>query len=279
MGLLIIIGLFLGTVPSHAQVISDGNVEYQSASSSNTTTISGFSVPSGSNSLLVVYTIATSLNTTANVTFDGIALTKLGELASNNSLSIWYLTQGDLASPTSGNIVATFSASPLNSGIYAISYKDVDQITPMENFGSNDFGTATVSSISVNSDSTNDLIVDFITARNNGGTPTLTEGAGQTKLGEQDNQASNSAGFNSTYALSQEPSDGSAIDMDWTISDHSSTSSYHIAANINGDITVIPPEVPTLSEWGLILLALLLMTFGTLYLVQPNWRGRFEQEG
>ncbi len=31
-------------------------------------------------------------------------------------------------------------------------------------------------------------------------------------------------------------------------------------------------DVPTLSEWGLIILALLLMTLGTLVLVQPNWR-------
>ncbi len=37
------------------------------------------------------------------------------------------------------------------------------------------------------------------------------------------------------------------------------------------------PKVPTLSEWGLIILALLLMTLGVLYLVQPNWRRRFEQ--
>ncbi len=37
-------------------------------------------------------------------------------------------------------------------------------------------------------------------------------------------------------------------------------------------------DVPTLSEWGLIILALLLMTLGTLYLVQPNWReSRLEQ--
>ncbi len=39
-----------------------------------------------------------------------------------------------------------------------------------------------------------------------------------------------------------------------------------------------PSGVPTLSEWGLIILALLLMTLGTVYLVQPNWRGRFEQK-
>ncbi len=31
-------------------------------------------------------------------------------------------------------------------------------------------------------------------------------------------------------------------------------------------------SIPTLSEWGLIILALLLMTLGTLVLVQPNWR-------
>mgnify|MGYP000501229754 CR=1 FL=1 len=37
-------------------------------------------------------------------------------------------------------------------------------------------------------------------------------------------------------------------------------------------------SIPTISEWGLIILALLLMTLGILYLVQPDWRGGFEQE-
>lgn len=37
-------------------------------------------------------------------------------------------------------------------------------------------------------------------------------------------------------------------------------------------------SIPTLSEWGLIVLALFLMTLGTLVLVQPDWRGGFEQE-
>ena len=47
-------------------------------------------------------------------------------------------------------------------------------------------------------------------------------------------------------------------------------------------LTVVPvggeaEAIPTLSEWGLIILALMLMTAGTLYLVQPNWRKRFKQ--
>ncbi len=50
-------------------------------------------------------------------------------------------------------------------------------------------------------------------------------------------------------------------------------------SNLEFTVQIVPAPVPTLSEWGLIILALLLMTFGTLYLVQPNWRGRFEQEG
>ncbi len=37
-------------------------------------------------------------------------------------------------------------------------------------------------------------------------------------------------------------------------------------------------SIPTLSEWGLIILALLLLTLGTLYLVQPQVRNSFEQE-
>ncbi|MFK7908644.1 MAG: IPTL-CTERM sorting domain-containing protein [Chitinophagales bacterium] len=50
---------------------------------------------------------------------------------------------------------------------------------------------------------------------------------------------------------------------------------------INMTISAVAPTgIPTLSEWGLIVLALLFMTMGTLYLVQPNFRGRlgFEQE-
>ncbi|MGB0930251.1 MAG: IPTL-CTERM sorting domain-containing protein [Chitinophagales bacterium] len=36
--------------------------------------------------------------------------------------------------------------------------------------------------------------------------------------------------------------------------------------------------IPTLSEWGLIILSLLFMTMGTLYLLQPNFRSKFDFE-
>ncbi len=54
------------------------------------------------------------------------------------------------------------------------------------------------------------------------------------------------------------------------------------AADLDFEVNIQPsssnPEVPTLSEWGLIILALLLMTLGALYLVQPRFRSSLEQE-
>ena len=54
------------------------------------------------------------------------------------------------------------------------------------------------------------------------------------------------------------------------------------SANFTGGSTVPDPncgevaEIPTLSEWGLIVLALLLMTFGVLYQLQPRFRKLYE---
>ncbi|MFK7907330.1 MAG: IPTL-CTERM sorting domain-containing protein [Chitinophagales bacterium] len=54
------------------------------------------------------------------------------------------------------------------------------------------------------------------------------------------------------------------------------TSIGDIVTTITFDSTASPASIPTLSEWGLIILALLLMTAGTLYLLQPNWRARLD---
>ncbi len=47
--------------------------------------------------------------------------------------------------------------------------------------------------------------------------------------------------------------------------------------DLDFSVEISSVDVPTLSQWGLIILALLLMTLGTLYLVQPNLQQRFEQ--
>ncbi len=54
------------------------------------------------------------------------------------------------------------------------------------------------------------------------------------------------------------------------------SSTYEISITLTPDSS--GGDVPTLSEWGLIVLALLLMTLGTLVLVQPNWRGAWNKK-
>ncbi|MEZ4885311.1 MAG: IPTL-CTERM sorting domain-containing protein [Chitinophagales bacterium] len=272
--ILLSVSMFFLSLQIEAQVTSDGNVQFQSAAST-TVTMSGFSVPAGSNSVLVVYSCG-FLALATNVTFDGTPLTLLQNSTGGVSLSIWYLALGDLASPSVGDIVATYGNYVVATHtIHAVSYQNADQSTPMSEFAQNAFGGGTSSSISVNSSDANDLIVDFIVARSNDSTtPTLTEGAGQTKIGEQTNQQS-AGGLVSTIALSEEPSPGSAVDMDWTIAYGTTgvNTSMQVAAKINAVSSGSGPvsnSIPTLSEWGLIILALLFMTFGTLYLVQPN---------
>ncbi len=76
-----------------------------------------------------------------------------------------------------------------------------------------------------------------------------------------------SRNFNNPFSVSANTSIG------YSNTNVESSDLFHIKS-----ITVQPmnTNVPTLSEWGLIILALLLMTLGTLYLVQQP---RFEQEG
>jgi len=51
-----------------------------------------------------------------------------------------------------------------------------------------------------------------------------------------------------------------------------------VVTTIDTSEVLAAEAIPTLSEWGLIILALMFMTMGTLYLVQPNFRGGLEQE-
>jgi len=77
-----------------------------------------------------------------------------------------------------------------------------------------------------------------------------------------------SSGCNiSTATLSNSPSASQGCDPETTLCIGS-------AATCNSALA----DVPTLSEWGLIILALMFMTMGTLYLVQPNFRRGFEQK-
>jgi len=80
--------------------------------------------------------------------------------------------------------------------------------------------------------------------------------------GNDDNSAACGSGGQSEFSW------GAVTGEDYYILVHGWNSN---AGNYTLDLTcaaVTSPSVPTLSEWGLIILALLLMTFGTLHLIK-----------
>ena len=63
---------------------------------------------------------------------------------------------------------------------------------------------------------------------------------------------------------------------DGTLIDESGNQDAAYDLDFEVSIQASPTPIPTLSEWSLIILALLLMTLGTLYLVQPSVESGFE---
>ncbi len=89
---------------------------------------------------------------------------------------------------------------------------------------------------------------------------------------------SNTATTSNTLAFLKDSSNPYAGGHVWyNNSEWTSSGDLNFTVTTNSACVSSGGDVPTLSEWGLIILALLLMTLGTLYLVQPNWRRRFEQ--
>ncbi len=168
---------------------------------------------SGSNTLLLV---AVSLNqssakeSVSTITFNGKALTKIGEAARNNEVQteIWYRLAPDAG--TYNVLVTLTAAASFVAG--AITLNGVDQTTPLGTyFGTSGNGTSASATVSSESDG---LVVDILGYASS--TPTSTVGAGQTQQWAQvttnGNATTNVRGYSSTEA------GASSVAMSWAIS-------------------------------------------------------------
>lgn len=103
----------------------DGNAQYLGASSSASTTYTGFVVGSGANRLIIIGTTQTSGgDVVTGITYAGIPLAQLGMAwHSGSRANLWYLL-----APATGanNIVITATAGTLFR-VYAASYSGVSQ--------------------------------------------------------------------------------------------------------------------------------------------------------
>lgn len=116
-------------IPSYLATSGDGG------SFANSTRTASITVPAGSDVYLVVNIVSfTTATFPTSVEWDGTAMTKLGEVTSGpNSMTVWGLALGDVASNTTANIELIGGTTPGNNthGYAAAAYVDVDQTTPV----------------------------------------------------------------------------------------------------------------------------------------------------
>ncbi|MFK7907762.1 MAG: IPTL-CTERM sorting domain-containing protein [Chitinophagales bacterium] len=273
----------------NAQVVSD-NVIHNNANglalpNGSSISLSNFVVPAGNDKLLLYGIIlANDFGQTPVIvrygTTDLIAAPgNPFEFDLNNgpipsSSYFYYLPLGDLASDLTEDITVNISSAVTGRHVLASTYSGVNQSNPLDGQMGNDIvndGTSSILNISTNP---GDMVVDLIVASDN--PTTYDEGPEQELLHANLNLGNDSK-------LTVQESICKTTTMSWTL-DGANIGAGHYAININAAQTgtvanACAPPVPTLSEWGLIILALLLLTLGTLYLLQPSVRSSLEQEG
>lgn len=128
------------------------------------TTPTAFNVGAGSNRYLIVFVLKQSSQTCTGVAYNGVAMTNLATIATNNNVStneqttIW-----GLINPTSGsnNIDMTFSGAG-TFACWAVCYNGVDQTTGFHN--PNTVSSASANSISITTDVTDWAVAFFRTS-------------------------------------------------------------------------------------------------------------------
>lgn len=156
------------------QVELAGAVSTTTANTSATPTWS-HTVPSGLNRLLVVQVGLRAFRTVTSVTYNGVALTKLGAVqysAGNFARAeIWYLVAPAVGT---ANVVVTISGAEVVEAA-ALNFVNVNQTTPMSTMGSNTGLGGSSAAVNITSQE-GDLVLDMLVKE--GGT--LTPGTGQT---------------------------------------------------------------------------------------------------
>lgn len=107
-------------------------------------TLSGFTVPSGTDRLLVVKAAFrdASLRSVSSITYGGVSLTRAGGAGAGGQYiaDLWYLVAPTVGS---GDVVVTFSGQVFRSAIFVEVYAGVNQSTPIDATGGAATGTGT----------------------------------------------------------------------------------------------------------------------------------------
>ncbi len=198
-------------VPASAQVAVSGSPGEVEVTGASTWTLSGFTVSSGSDRLLLVGVSSydaipntvifnTSENLTRIASCDATSV--MGE-----HTSVWYLVAPTV---TTANIVASYTGN--EEGVMgALALTGVDSGTPVGTCGIDTINAETTfaSPPSVSTSNSNGMVVAVMTAYQGG---TITPSAGQTEQWEEENGAAAESGAGSTKA------GGTGVTVNYTLS-------------------------------------------------------------
>lgn len=98
----------------------------------NTTTLSNFTLGSGSNRFVQCTFGSETATDVSNMTFNSVGMTEIVEIdpESNATISMWYMLEANLPSAGDYSVVATYSGSPLDIMIACMSFTGVAQSAP-----------------------------------------------------------------------------------------------------------------------------------------------------
>lgn len=228
----IIFSLFCLVSTLHGAIIPD-NTSYGTMSNVSTKTIA-HTTPSGSNRLMIVGVSAQQPGASvSSVTYNGVALTKLGNVsnASQSRIEIWYLK-----SPAVGtfNVVLTNSQSE-NAIVGVKTFSGVNLTTT---FGTLATSTGNSASAFVTATSATDELVYAVVGFNNGST-NQTPGSGQTEYYDQTINSSISGAGSSKAGASSVTSSWTSTSSPWSIG----------AVSIKPAASIFPGGVSGASVW------------------------------
>ncbi|WED66275.1 YDG domain-containing protein [Synoicihabitans lomoniglobus] len=188
-------------------------------------TLESFTVPAGSDRLLLVAAANSGSTDITTVTFGGTAMTQVGEREDGTAVdSIWVLPLGTSASSTSGNVVVTHAASGDVQFIHAIAFSGAAQSSSTSSLQTAQATSTTASSLSVTSTS-GDMVFEVFDVYRGSAPAVLTPGSARTLTGLSPIPLSSGYGI---FTTGFKPG-ASSVAMDWT---HNGSAHLHLALNI-----------------------------------------------
>ena len=246
-----------GQIPTVAAAPSQtGTVSTNVDSSFHSSVTFSHITPSGDNRLLVVTVGIRGTQSVSAVTYGGNNLTLATANGSGTTggqrVEIWYLVAPDVGS---ADVVVTYTAGLNQSGVAAISYDGINQLSPI-GATAGAVGLSTNPTVSISTNFTDTLIVGGVSARG-GDTYPFTPGSGTTELFDmasgtnKSNDDGYTGGEESTPTASAYTFDfTAAVSDDWaiavvelralstaTVTTQAATSVNTTGATLNGNIT------------------------------------------